>query len=69
MPLPLHVQLMCDMGQLEDALHWSIDTRRGGVELDPMHDALLYSGMVLLAVEGCISLCRHLERSPVLLQH
>ena len=61
MPLPLHVQLQCDMGALEDAYRSGLYTRLDGLNLDPMHDALIFSGMVVLAVDGCIRLCSQLQ--------
>jgi uncharacterized metal-binding protein len=61
MPLPLHVQLQCDMGALEDAYRSGLYTRLDGVQLDPMHDALVFSSMVILAVDGCIRLCSQLQ--------
>ena len=61
MPLPLHVQLQCDMGALEDAYRSGLHTRLDGLNLDPMHDALIFSGMVVLAVDGCIRLCSQLQ--------
>ena len=61
MPLPLHVQLQCDMGALEDAYRSGLYTRLDGHELDPMHDALIFSSMVVLAIDGCIRLCSQLQ--------
>ena len=61
MPLPLHVQLQCDMGALEDAYRSGLYTRLDGLNLDPMHDVLIFSGMVVLAVDGCIRLCSQLQ--------
>jgi hypothetical protein len=65
-PLPLHVQLQCDMGALEDAYRSGLYARLDGVDLDPMHDALVFSSMVVLAVDGCSRLCSqlHLEQQP-----
>jgi hypothetical protein len=52
------------MGALEDAYRSGLYTRLDGYELDPMHDALIFSGMTLLALDGCIRLCAqlHLEQ-------
>jgi hypothetical protein len=59
MPLPLHVQLQCNMGTLEDAYRSGLHTRLDGVQLNPMHDmhdGLIFSGMTVLAIDGCIRL-------------
>ena len=61
MPLPLHVQLQCDMGALEDAYRSGLYTRLDGLNLDPINDVLIFSGMVVLAVDGCIRLCSQLQ--------
>lgn len=46
---------------LEDAYRSGLYTRLDGLNLDPMHDVLIFSGMVVLAVDGCIRLCNQLQ--------
>ena len=49
------------MGALEDAYRSGLHTRLDGLNLDPMHDALIFSSMVVLAIDGCIRLCSQLQ--------
>jgi hypothetical protein len=42
---------------LEDAYRSGLYTRLDGLNLDPMHDVLIFSGMVVLAVDGCNTSC------------
>jgi len=53
--------LRADMRELQDA--WEIGTAaaNAGAPLDPMHEALVYSSMVLLGVHGLGQLARLIE--------
>ena len=53
--------LRADMRELQDA--WEIGTAaaNAGAPLDPMHEALVHSSMVLLGVHGLGQLARLIE--------
>ena len=53
--------LRSDMRELQDAWEVGMAVANEGYPLDPMHDALVYSAMVLLGMHGLTQLARMLE--------
>ena len=54
--------LRADMRELQDAWELGLAAANEGYPLDPMHEALVYSAMVLLGMHGLTQLARYMER-------
>jgi len=54
--------LRADMRELQDAWEIGLAAANEGCPLDPMHEALVYSAMVLLGMHGLTQLARYIER-------
>jgi hypothetical protein len=54
--------LRADMRELQDAWETGMAAAYVGAPLDPLHEALVYSSMVLLGVHGIGQLARHIEQ-------
>lgn len=59
--------LRSDMRELQDAWEVGMTAANEGYPLDPMHEALVYSAMVLLGMHGLTQLARHVERQEQVL--
>ena len=54
--------LRADMGELQESWEIGMAAANKGCPLDPMHEALVYSAMVLLGMHGLTQLARYIER-------
>ena len=54
--------MRADMRELQDAWEIGMAAANEGYPLDPMHEALVYSAMVLLGMHGLTQLARYIER-------
>ena len=57
----LHHQLAYEMQDLEQAWVNGRQAASDGYDLSPEHDALVFSGMLILGIDGMLQLCDHIQ--------